>query len=255
MFRKYVHKHISWYDFKSTNFKEFIDVSIPHTVPDELIKRLLSRSRRSGFIELPEATYLSISLPTSNENSSVDVVNIKMIFSEQYLITSRDKSVPGFKAVKKKLDPSSSIQGTTPEILVMLFTEIFSTLEEIVSNQTELLARARKQILASHYISKQYIHGLNSSVLKVYKGLDAQVDVLHSLRKEEDISTHDLEEILGMFDSVLLGARENMEHMVDQKLLFKQALQRQKKLDSLRITTFVAVFLALLFVALTASSW
>ena len=254
MFRKYVHKHISWYDFKSTNLKEFLDVSIPHTIPGELIKKLLSRSKRSGFIELPEATYISLTLPTSNEHSSVDLVNIKMIFGEHYLVTNRDKSVPGFKSAKKRLNPSSSLQGTTPEILLILFTEIFRTIETTVSHQSALLERARKQILNGQYISKQYIHGLNSSVLKVYSSLDSQVDVFHSLRKEEDILTKDLEHILGIFDATLLEARTNVEHIVDQKLLFKQALMRQKKLDSLRWITFIVVFCALLFVGLTAFS-
>ena len=251
MFRKYVHKHISWYDFKSTNLKEFVDVSLPHTIPEDLLKRLLSPSKRSAFIEHGNLTYISLSLPTSNEHSSIDIINIKMIFSSQFLITSRRDSIPGFRSAKKRLAGSSEIQGTTTELITILFEEIFETIEQTIRNQRHLLNRTRREILNSQYISKQYVHGLNSSVLKIYDVLDAQADVYHSLRKEEEIPTHELTHILRDFDALLFAARSNVEHIIDQKLLFKQAITRQKKLRSLKTMTFFVVGIALLFVAVS----
>lgn len=258
MFRKYVYHDITWYDFKNPQLEEFLDVARGYSFDKELIKKFLTKQERPEATIEGDVIFLSLFFPCDldKDNETILSKEVRFIIGKDFIFTGRNADIRGFYDLKRKIKDrkTNSLDSTNPnatgpltELLREVYIHIGNDLEELQNS----LRYIERRITRSKDVPKKVVYKTNKKALRLHTLLKQQEDVwiaFDALCREffSDLHTNEsLDIIMKDYQKAITKSDEVTSKEIDQKLLFKRALQRKQRIVKLQKIAFWTVFVAL----------
>ena len=264
MFRKYIYHDITWYDFKNPRVEEVLEVASPYNFDKTIVRKFLATQANSEAIIHGDVIFLSLFFPCDLDKSESQVKKkqVRFIIGSDFIFTARSDDIRGFYDLKKKIKgtKTNALNTATPLTtapLIELLQEVYKHIGDDLERLHKSLVFTKKHILSSKDVSKGEVYGMNKKSTDFHRILETQEEVwiaFDGLCKEffsNTQTTESLDMIMKDYKKALVKSELAKSRHIDQRLLFKRALTRKKRIKRLQLTAFIVVFTTLLVVAKT----
>lgn len=144
MYRKYVHKGVTWYDFREINQDEAREVCSLYDLDSTLVKKILNVSTKDSATKYQNCILISLEIPCSlntRDSQTIDKKPVHFVMGKDFLITVRFDDVRGFRELKKELPGDEEPVTQSLVILARLLLKVYEYMYHDLADELGKIAQ------------------------------------------------------------------------------------------------------------------